>query len=73
MVSPLEFSIDGGPCGVVPEAALQNLIPYGGLVKNFKFLKEVKILSNFVRINLHAQCKFMSAEGTPRKVRRLKL
>jgi len=32
--------------------------------------KEVKILSNFVRANLHAQCKFASAEGTPREVRR---
>jgi hypothetical protein len=38
------------PCGVMPEAASQNLIPYGGLVKNFKFLKEVKILSNFVSL-----------------------
>ena len=58
----------GRPRGVVPEAASQNLTPYGDLVKKFRFLKEAKFLSNFVRINLHAQCKFMSAEGTPRKI-----
>jgi hypothetical protein len=37
-----------------PEAALQNLTPYGNIVKKFKFLKEVKFLSNFVRANLLA-------------------
>ena len=57
--------------GLVPEAASQNLTHYGDSVKNFKFLKEVKILSNFVRVNWHAQCQFTSAEGTPRKGRRL--
>ncbi len=39
---------------VSPEAALKILTPYGDLVKNFKFLKEVKILSKFFRINLDA-------------------
>jgi len=34
----------GGPCGVMPEAALQIFTPYGGIVKKFKFLKEVKFL-----------------------------
>ena len=52
----------------MPEAALQNLTPYGDLENNFRFLKEAKIMSNFVRINLDAQSKFMSAEGGPRKV-----
>jgi hypothetical protein len=36
-----------GPCGVVAEAALQNLTPYGGIKNNFRFLKEAKIMSNF--------------------------
>ena len=31
---------------------LQNLTHYGDSVKNFKFLKEVKILSNFVQNKL---------------------
>jgi hypothetical protein len=44
------------------------LTHYGNFVKNFKFLKEVKILSNFVRANSHAQCEFASAEGMPRRV-----
>ena len=33
---------------------LQNLTHYGNLVKKFKFLKEVKFLSNFVIVNWHA-------------------
>ena len=50
--------------GRVAEAALKILTHYGDLEKNFKFLKEVKILSKFFRINWHAQCQFMSAEAT---------
>ena len=46
------------------EAALKILTHYGDLEQNFKFLKEVKILSKFFRINWHAQCQFMSAEAT---------
>ena len=33
------------------ELMLQNLTPYGNLEKNFRFLKEAKILSNFVIVN----------------------
>ena len=57
----------GGPGGIAPEAALKILIHYGNIVNNFKFLKEVKIISEFSRINLDAKSKFMSAEGTPRQ------
>jgi len=49
----------GGP----PDEALQNLTPYGDLVKKFKFLEEVKFLSNFVRANSYAQYEFASEEG----------
>jgi hypothetical protein len=39
----------GGPGLTLPS---KILTPYGDLVKNFKFLKEVKILSEFFRSKL---------------------
>jgi hypothetical protein len=47
------------------------LTPYGGLVKKFKFLKEVKFLSNFVHSKLHAQCNLRQAEGGHKSSRRI--
>jgi len=54
--------------GVVAEAASKILTPYGEYRKNFKFLKEVKILSEFLPNKLVCPIQFMSAEATPRKV-----
>ena len=51
------------------ERLLQNLTPNGGVVKKFKFLKEVKFLSNFVHSTLHAQCNLRQAEGGHQKFR----
>jgi len=48
---------------------LKILTPYGGIEKNFKFLKEVKILSEFFHSKLHAQCNLRQAEATPQKFR----
>jgi hypothetical protein len=62
----------GGPCGVTPEAASKKFNTLWRYSKNFKFLKEVKILSEFFLINLDAQSKFMSAEATtPQSLRLL--
>ena len=41
--------ITGGTCGVPPEAALKNLYTLRRYGKKFKFLKEVKFLSEFFR------------------------
>ena len=49
--------------GRVAEAALKILTHYGDIEKNFKFLKEVKILSKFFRINWHAQLPIYARGG----------
>jgi len=53
------------------ERLLQNLTPNGGIEKNFRFLKEAKILSNFVHSKLHAQCNLRQAEGGHQEFRLL--
>jgi len=51
------------------ERLLKILTPYGGLEKDFRFLKEAKILSEFFHSKLHAQCNLRQAEATPQKLR----
>lgn len=53
------------------ERLLKILTPYGGPEKDFRFLKEAKILSEFFHSKLHAQCNLRQAKGGHQKLRLL--